>query len=86
MDAKLTLKLDKNTIENAKVYAAKKKLSISSMVENYLNAIISQNTEKEDVEISEFVKSFSLKNGGISGDFAYKKDRQDYLIEKYNSL
>jgi hypothetical protein len=85
MDTKLTLKLDKNVIEKAKVYAAKQKISISFIVENYLNAITSteKSEEKDEVKISEFVKSISVGNGEIPVDFDYKKARQDHLIEKY---
>lgn len=88
MDTKLTLKLDKKVIEKAKEYAAKQKISVSFIVENYLKAITTNHNEEkiEDLEISDFVKSISLNNGGISADFDYKKDRQDYLIDKYNSL
>lgn len=85
MDTKLTLKLDKNVIEKAKVYAAKQKISISFIVENYLNAITSteKSEAKDEVKISEFVKSISVGNGEIPADFDYKKARQNYLIEKY---
>ena len=85
MDTKLTLKLDKNVIEKAKVYAAKQKISISFIVENYLNAITSaeKSEAKDEVKISEFVKSISVGNGEIPVDFDYKKARQDHLIEKY---
>ena len=85
MDTKLTLKLDKNVIEKAKVYAAKQKISISFIVENYLNAITSteKSEAKDEIIISEFVKSISVGNGEIPVDFDYKKARQDHLIEKY---
>ncbi len=88
MDTKLTLKLDKEVIEKAKEYAAKQKISVSWLFENYIKAITStnKNEEREEIEISDFVKSISLKNGGIPADFDYKKERQDYLINKYNSL
>lgn len=86
MDTKLTLKLDKEVIEKAKEYAAKQKVSLSWLFENYLKAITNKNEKREEIMISDFVKSIPLKNGGIPADFDYKKDRQDYLIEKYNSL
>jgi plasmid stability protein len=85
MDTKLTLKLDKNVIEKAKIYAAEHKRSLSFMVENYLKAITSmeKTDANDDSKISEFVKSISIGNGEIPADFDYKKDRQEYLIEKY---
>jgi Family of unknown function (DUF6364) len=85
MDAKLTLKLDKNVIERAKVYAAQQQNSLSQLVENYFKAITSVE-RKEDTKTSSFIKSLVLKNSEIDSDFDYKKDRQDYLVEKYNSL
>lgn len=85
MDTKLTLKLDKNVIEKAKIYAAEHKHSLSFMVENYLKAVTSMGKTEtnEEIKISEFVKSISIGNGEIPADFDYKKARQDYLIEKY---
>ena len=85
MDTKLTLKLDKDVIEKAKIYAAKQKISLSLLFENYLKAITSVKKKEaiDDIEISEFVKSISVGNGEIPADFDYKKDRQDYLVEKY---
>lgn len=85
MDAKLTLKLDKSVIEKAKVYAAEHKHSLSLLVENYLKTITE--TDKKDrvndVEISSFVKGLAIGKGQVAEDFDYKKDRQNYLSEKY---
>ena len=57
MDSKLTLKLDENVIERAKKYASNKKVSLSRLIENYLDSITSQ--QNDDFEISPFVKSIS---------------------------
>ncbi len=81
MDTKLTLKLNQEIIEKAKNYAAEKKLSLSRLIENYLNSLTSDKT-KDDFEISPFVKSFS-SGIKIPTDYDYKKDRADYLEEKY---
>ena len=85
MDTKLTLKLDKKVIEKAKIYAAKQKISLSWLFENYLKAITS--TEKDlaenEIKISDFVNSIPVGNNEIPSDFDYKNDRQNYLIEKY---
>jgi len=42
MDTKLTLKLNESVIELAKKYAKENNISISKMVENYLQAITSR--------------------------------------------
>lgn len=85
MDAKLTLKLDKSVIEKAKIYAAEHQHSLSLLVENYLKAItqIERKEDTKEIEISSFVKSFTIGKGDIPIDFDYKKNRQDYLSQKY---
>lgn len=79
MDTKLTLKLDKLIIENAKEYAKKKNISLSKMIENYLQAIT--NKQKKETEISPLVQSLIGVIGDQNED--YKKDYTDYLSEKY---
>jgi hypothetical protein len=82
MNMKLTLKLNKKSIERAKRYAAKNKQSLSSMVENYFNTI----TDKEsidEIEISPNVLE-------LSGIIKLKKDVNTkelygkHLEEKYS--
>lgn len=51
MNVKLTLKLNKRSIERAKRYAKKNKQSLSGIVENYFNMISVQNLPME-IEIS----------------------------------
>jgi len=80
MDSKLTLKLNESVIERAKQYASCKKISLSRLIENYLDSLTQ---EKEDgFEISPFVKSISSGNS-IPSDFDYKKEYIDYLDKKY---
>ena len=81
MDTKLTLKLDQEIIEKAKQYASEKKLSLSRLIENYLNSLTSDKTN-DDLQISPFVKSLS-SGIKIPADYNYKKDRADYLEQKY---
>ncbi len=81
MDTKLTLKLNQEVIEKAKQYANEKKLSLSRLIENYLNALTSDKTNK-DLQISPFVKSIS-SGIKIPADYDYRKDRADDLEEKY---
>ena len=82
MDTKLTLKLDKSVIEKAKAYASEQQVSLSKLVENYLNALTSKSTEKDEISITPFVKSLTDGNT-IPADYDYKKDYQDYLEDKY---
>ncbi|MFT4203442.1 MAG: DUF6364 family protein [Chitinophagaceae bacterium] len=83
MDAKLTLKLDKSVIERAKKYASEKKLSLSSVIENYLDSL----TRGQDgtFEISPFVKSISNGNK-LPTEINSKQLREsytDFLDRKY---
>lgn len=81
MDTKLTLKLNQEIIEKAKKYASDKKLSLSRIVEFYLQSLTRENKE-DDFEISPFVKSISTGKS-IPADLDYKKEYSDYLMEKY---
>ena len=80
MDDKLTLKLDEQTIERAKVYAKKHQTSVSKLVENYLNVLT--NESHADLRITPLVKSLSgiIK---LRDDFDEKKEYSDYLVQKY---
>jgi predicted HicB family RNase H-like nuclease len=46
MDTKLTLKLDQDVIEKAKQYAKSKSISLSVLIENYLQKITSEEKSK----------------------------------------
>ncbi|SDW31013.1 DUF6364 family protein [Aequorivita viscosa] len=81
MDTKLTLKLNQNVIEKAKEYASNRKMSLSRLVEAYLQSLTSEN-DTSDFEISPFVKSIATGNE-IPTDLDYKKEYSDYLTEKY---
>ena len=80
MDTKLTLSLNKDIIEQAKKYAKRKNISLSKLIESYLNKVSSK--ERETPEISPLVKSLS---GVISLPKGYdpKKSYSDFLAAKY---
>lgn len=80
MDTKLTLSLDKSVIERAKIYAKNHKMSLSKMIESYLDSVTKDKDKKDG--ITPLVESLS---GVIElpADFDYKKDYGDYLIDKY---
>ncbi|MGC4128255.1 MAG: DUF6364 family protein [Bergeyella sp.] len=81
MDTKLTLKLNENVIERAKKYTSNKKLSLSRLVENYLDSLTREQTD--DFEISAFVKSISSGKSIPLDDEKLKKEYHDFLDEKY---
>jgi hypothetical protein len=79
MDSKLTLKLDTSIIENAKTYAKDNDISLSKMIENYLQAVTTRKYKEKDV--TPLVKSLT---GVIQLDnLDNKKDYTDYLSNKY---
>ena len=80
METKLTLRLNDNVIERAKNYAHSHKISLSRMIESYLDSLTKQETS--EIEITPLVKSLS---GVIElpADFDYKKEYSEYLLEKY---
>ena len=80
MDTKLTIKLNKAVIERAKKHAAEKQLSLSRLIESYLDSVTAGIEQR--FEISPFVKSIS--NGiTIPADLDYKKEYTDHLNKKY---
>ena len=80
METKLTLRLKKNVIDQAKKYATDHETSLSKMIENYLSAIT---TESKSIEnISPLVQSLS---GVIqlTQDENPKEKYHEHLNEKY---
>ena len=82
METKLTLRLDESVIQRAKIYARSHKISLSKMIESYLDSITKQKEDEKKTSITPLVKSLS---GVIDlpADFDYKKEYRDYLEEKY---
>lgn len=79
MNTKLTLNLDKSIIEEAKSYAKENKVSLSKLIENYLNSLTE--TSKKEIKVSPLVESLT---GIISSDIDERKSYRDYLSEKYS--
>ena len=80
MDSKLTLKLNNGVIERAKQYARDHDISLSKLIENYLQAI-TLDEDRGDMEISPLVRSLT---GVIElNDENYKKKYSNYLAKKY---
>jgi hypothetical protein len=80
METKLTIRLRKNVVDKAKDYAFQHKTSLSKMVENYLEAIVSEKDKKED--ITPLVESLSGVIH-IKDDIDYQSQYSDFLANKY---
>jgi len=80
MNTKLTLRLNDSVIERAKIYARSHKISLSKMIESYLDSVTKP--KGKEISITPLVESLS---GVIDlpSDFDYKKEYGDYLEEKY---
>lgn len=80
METKLTLRLRKKIIQQAKNYARAHSISLSKLVETYLEAITLE--EETTPEITPLVKSLSgvIKMGS---DADFKVDYTTFLTEKY---
>lgn len=84
MDTKLTLKLDKFVIDQAKEYAATHKRSLSRIIEAYLKSLIKPTNSDgdDDFEISPYVKSMST-GVNIPADLDYKSDYLNHMADKH---
>ena len=82
METKLTLRLNDNVIERAKIYAKSHRISLSKMIESYLDSLTREKNKDRKVPITPLVESLSgvIK---LPSDFDYKKEYADYLTEKY---
>ncbi len=78
MNTKLTLNLNKEIIEDAKNYAKSHRVSLSKLIENYLNSITRET--KKQAMVSPLVKSLT---GIIPSSIDERKDYRDYLEKKY---
>lgn len=80
MDSKLTLKLNKEVIGKAKDYARTNNISLSRLIENYLELLT--NKKQDSRPISKQVKKLS---GIVSlpEDYDYREDYRNHLANKY---
>jgi hypothetical protein len=80
MDTKLTLKLNKDIIEQAKTYAKRENTSLSNLIESYLGLLVDP-TDKH--EVTPLVKSLS---GVIDlpKDYDHKDNYRKHILNKYS--
>ena len=81
MNTKLTLSLDKKIIEQAKQYAKEQHVSLSSLVENYLQKIVSEYKSQTDPSSSIVEELGGIIN--LSPDFDYKEEYRQHLSQKH---
>jgi len=80
METKLTLKLNKDIIDHAKTYAKEHNISLSKLIENYLQTVTLKRSRK--IEISPLVESLTGVIDLSGKD--YQKDYTEFLSKKYS--
>ena len=86
MNTKLTLSLEKEVIEQAKIYAKGTGRSLSEMVENYFKSLVVKSAKKNDTdEYGAIHPSIKKLIGRITlpDDFDIKKAKEEHYKEKY---
>ena len=79
MNTKLTLSLEKEVIEKAKIYAKGTGRSLSEMVENYFKSLVVKPEEKDiNPKVKKLIGRITLPE-----DFDIKKAREEHYKEKY---
>lgn len=84
MDTKLTLKLDRDLIAQAKLYAQTTQQSLSALVERYFRYLLDQKRPRARNQVSPTVQELS----GIIAlepDHDAQEDYTTYLLEKYRT-
>ncbi|GAA0878504.1 hypothetical protein GCM10009119_14720 [Algoriphagus jejuensis] len=81
MKTKLTLTIDRNTIEKAKVIARQKGSSLSELIEKHLNEEISSDSNNDLKIPEEFRDLFGSVNFPV--DLNEKKEIRNILSEKH---
>lgn len=77
MNTKLTLSLNKDVIQQAKIYAKEHNISLSFLIENYLQKIITEYKTDESTKGSIVNELSGIINLNTNDDYT------DYLTAKY---
>lgn len=81
MNTKLTLSLNKDIIQQAKIYAKEHNISLSFLIENYLQKLTTEYQPAASAKASIVDELSGIINLDAEDDL--KEDYTDYLTEKY---
>jgi hypothetical protein len=81
MTVKLNLTIDEKIVAKSKRYAARKKTTVSKMVQELLRKQIENEHRKPGME--DFVEKYTGILSGKLSDSRVKKIKDEYLIKKY---
>jgi len=86
MKTKLTLNVDDKIVARAKKISAKKNVSLSSVVEEYLDKFSKNDAQQKDVRpepsLIDRIRKYT-KHLNLPDDYDYKKVWHQHLDEKY---
>jgi hypothetical protein len=77
MKTKLTLSIDEEKVKKIKRYAQQKETSVSNIVEEHFEKLVTK--QKEKLDIDKIVGAF----GKAPKSFDWKKIKTEYLLKKY---
>lgn len=80
MITKLTLTVEKDVIEQVKIYAKKSGKSLSEMVQNYFLQVLNKENDESDISVE--VKKIAGKIK-LPQDFNDNDEKRNYLEKKY---
>ncbi len=86
MKTKLTLNIDDSIVARAKKASAKKKVSLSAVVEEYLDKFSKNNSQqkeaKKEPSLIDRIRKYT-RHVNLPDDYDYKKVWHKHLDEKY---
>ena len=87
MKTKLTLNIDDKIVARAKRASARRKVSLSSVVETYLATFseksIPQKNKSKEPSLLERIRKYTKNAKPLPDDYDYKKVWHDHLDKKY---
>ena len=79
----LSIPLNEGVVERIQQYAASRQTTVSRIAENFFLLITTPASDKQEIQISPLVQSFSIDNVSVPDDFDYKKTLADVRNEKH---
>lgn len=83
METRLTITLDETLIDRAKVYASRHKVTLSKLIEDYLEDLAQKEGEQAALELDPLVESL-YGIATLPQKIEDKEAYYDHLIEKYD--
>lgn len=83
METRLTITLDETLIDRAKVYASRHKVTLSKLIEDYLEDLAQQEGEQTALELDPLVESL-YGIATLPSQIDDKEAYYDHLIKKYD--